>query len=244
MISGTPGQYVDNIKKYTLGMDAIPANAIHIYGELVQFGDAFYHVPDSEVATGVPGFSGPVSILNLDTDARLNVTGHSLGGHLAVAFKMLFSEVVDKGFTYNSPGIGINAVTQAFFSALDGSALSNTPEWFQHVIASEVADGDPFYATAGLHLSEPELSAAIHVAIEDQVPGESISWPWANHSIPVLTDALAVYSFLTELDPTLSADDFHEIFQQSSNQTFDSLENIVSYSIAVWRFRYGTRAGQ
>ena len=39
VISGTPEQFVDNIKKYTLGMDAIPENAVHLYGELVQFGD-------------------------------------------------------------------------------------------------------------------------------------------------------------------------------------------------------------
>ncbi len=222
MVSGTPGQSVNSIQGFTSGVDTLPSNAVHVLGQY------YYLVPDSAVATGVPGSSGPVPILSLDTDAKLNVTGHSLGGHLAVAFKMLFSDVVDKGFTYNSPGIGINADTQAFFSALDGGVLSNTPENFQHVIGSEVADGDPFYATAGLHLTEAERAAAIHVAIEDQVPGESFPLPWDNHSIVVLTDALAVYSLLTELDPTLSADDFHEIFQQSSNQTFDSLENIVS----------------
>ena len=228
VISGTPEQFVDNIKKYTLGMDAIPENAVHLYGELVQFGDAFYLVPDSAVATGVPGSSGSVPILSLDTDAKLNVTGHSLGGHLAVSFKMLFSAVVDKGFTYNSPGIGINAVTQAFFSALNGSVLSNTPESFRHVIASEVADGTPFYATAGLHLTETERSTAIHLAIEDQVPGEGLPWPWGNHSIVVLNDALAVYDLLTELDPTLSADEFYDIFQASSNETYDTLEKIVT----------------
>lgn len=117
MVSGTPGQSVNSIQGFTSGVDTLPSNAVHVLGQY------YYLVPDSAVATGVPGSSGPASILSLDTDAKLNVTGHSLGGHLAVAFKMLFPDVVDKGFTYNSPGIGINAVTQAFFSALDGGVL-------------------------------------------------------------------------------------------------------------------------
>ena len=95
---------------------------MHVFGELVPLGPVFYLIPDSAVASGVAGQNGPVSILSLDYDAKVNVTGHSLGGHLALAFNVRFASAVGKGFTFNAPGIDNddNTLTESFFEALGG----------------------------------------------------------------------------------------------------------------------------
>ena len=62
LVSGTPGQPVSSIQSFTIGVDTLPNNAVHVLGQ------QFYLVPESAIATGVPGSSGPVSILSLDTD--------------------------------------------------------------------------------------------------------------------------------------------------------------------------------
>lgn len=62
LVSGTPGQPVSSIQSFTIGVDTLPNNAVHVLSQ------QFYLVPESAIATGVPGSSGPVSILSLDTD--------------------------------------------------------------------------------------------------------------------------------------------------------------------------------
>lgn len=62
LVSATPGQPVSSIQSFTIGVDTLPNNAVHVLSQ------QFYLVPESAIATGVPGSSGPVSILSLDTD--------------------------------------------------------------------------------------------------------------------------------------------------------------------------------
>ena len=58
-----------------------------------------------------------------DPDQRLDVTGHSLGGHLAMAFGALFGASTASVTSFNSPGSGNNAHNQAFFGE-SGSGLA------------------------------------------------------------------------------------------------------------------------
>jgi len=167
--------------------------------------------------------------LHSTTPAKVDVTGHSLGGHLALAFHALFGSFVNEGFAFNAPGIADNSTTQNLFAGLGGTVSTTASPNFTQVIATETSDGSPpFTATAGLHFTSSQLSSVLHIAIEDQNPGES-GFPNfdGNHSIQTLTDAFAVFALLTELDSTLSSDEFYNIFQASSNETYDTLEHIV-----------------
>lgn len=58
----------------------------------------------------------------IPTGTRINVTGHSLGGHLALAFSRLFPNLVDEVYTYNAPGFKDNSEVNNFFASLGGAA--------------------------------------------------------------------------------------------------------------------------
>ena len=55
--------------------------------------------------TGLEAWAGSGPSV-LPPGAPLTVTGHSLGGHLALLFGRFFPEVTDHVYTYNAPGIG------------------------------------------------------------------------------------------------------------------------------------------
>ena len=58
---------------------------------------------DDAVATGEL-----VGALVQDSDHLLDITGHSLGGHLAMAFGTLFDGQTDQVTTFNAPGFDMN----------------------------------------------------------------------------------------------------------------------------------------
>lgn len=55
-----------------------------------------------------------------DPDQRLDVTGHSLGGHLAMAFGALFAGSTASITTFDAPGFSDSTANQAFFAQLGG----------------------------------------------------------------------------------------------------------------------------
>src|SRR5690606_37891530 len=61
--------------------------------------------------------------LTSDPDGKIDVTGHSLGGHLAMAFNTLFSTATGLVVAFNAPGFLDNAITQAFFAQLGNSVV-------------------------------------------------------------------------------------------------------------------------
>lgn len=135
--------------------------------------------------------------------ATVNVTGHSLGGHLALAFKTIFASQAGQVAVFNAPGFkNNNPVNQAFFTKLGGSippdgAMSGVT----NVIADEALIGDkPWTAVAGMH-TRPGTTQ-INIAIENQWQSDESAPPGAlNHSMVVLTDSIAVYKLLSDLVP-------------------------------------------
>ena len=228
-VSSSAGEMVQQFKveEYLLGIGA-PAGAVFLYStvglEPPFIVKQYYLVPASDAsATGEL-----VGAVVQDSDHRLDVTGHSLGGHLAMAFGVLFAAQTDEVTTFNAPGFKDTAINQNFFAALGGAVP--TGQSTINVIADQSSEGEePYSQIAGLH-TRP--GTAVDIAIEDQAgldSDEPLSQrPSAlNHSQKILADSLAVYNVLAELAPTLTGGQYREILIAAAQGTSGSYEKII-----------------
>src|SRR5574340_308744 len=135
---------------------------------------------------------------------HVTVTGHSLGGHLAVAFSRLFAGVVDHAYAYNAPGFGTN-FTDLFFNLIPGAASAFDSSKITNV-----------YGEKG-----PELIANLHTRFGEAVP---VFIETATHSKQDLTDALALYDLLARMDPSVSVSTVTSILNASAATAANSLE--------------------
>lgn len=161
---------------------------------------------------------------------KVDVTGHSLGGHLAMAFQALFGAQTGAVTVFNAPGLLVNGENTAFFKALGGPSsgvpADDVPGLF-NVVADHTSAADvPFQGIAMLH-SRPGL--AVDVPIEDQrIAQELLDTPAAlNHSQIVLTDALAVQARLERLQPGLTHAQMSSLLAQVATQEHAGLERVV-----------------
>jgi putative lipase involved disintegration of autophagic bodies len=103
-------------------------------------------------------------LANEDTNAKVDLTGHSLGGHLALAFSSLFDSVTGQVTVFNAPGF--KTETQAFFAKLGGSIPTNANGNVFNVAADEALVGtSPFNFVTRMH-SQP--GTLVDIAIEKQ----------------------------------------------------------------------------
>jgi Ca2+-binding RTX toxin-like protein len=168
-----------------------------------------------------------VGSLGFDADHRVDVVGHSLGGHLSMAFNTLFLATVAEVAVFNAPGFKNTTTNQQFFSMLGGAVPSGSNSGnVTNVIADESSIGNkPWNAVAGLH-SRP--GTAVDLSIENQWQSDEPNPPGAlNHGQTILTDSLAIYSLLSTLAPTLSTQEYEQILQQSVRGTAASYEGVV-----------------
>ena len=199
--AGQVQQYA--IRGYPEGINPVPIAA------------GFYLVETSSAAA-----TGELSAGN----QPLSVVGHSLGGHLAMAFGAIFPTATADVTVFNAPGFISSQNNAAFFAQLGGAVPTGTDTI--NVIADEAQVGDtPWNGIAGLH-SRPGVD--IDAAIENQwLSDEPHPTSARNHSQQTLTDALAVYAVLHKLDPTLTPETFKTILGSAAIGTAGSLESII-----------------
>ena len=155
----------------------------------------------------------------LAADPLVDITGHSLGGHLAMAFASMFEDDAGQVTVFNAPGFISSEVNERFFAALGGTIPAGLRT--TNVIAAENgSDSASFSPIGGLH-SRPGV--AVDVPIEDQ----SVLPLSGNHAIALLSESLAVYQLLARLDPGLTLDRYHTLLQASSSQMDASLERLI-----------------
>ena len=168
----------------------------------------------------------------LDAGATVSVAGHSLGGHLAMAFTRLFPDmeattVSGAGFpTGPLPGLSFNANINIrnLFESL-GGASSFDAERIQNIHGSAAPD---FVTQNGPFLFQP--------GGHDEVYTESSSWSnVVGHGGMQMTNALAVYDLLIRLDSNLGTGSVGNalrglgpVFEAAAHDKLLTLESVVN----------------
>jgi Ca2+-binding RTX toxin-like protein len=171
--------------------------------------------------------------LGADPVRRIDVAGHSLGGHLGMLFSTIYSSQTAQVTVFNAPGFKDSSVNRAFMLKLGGAIPLAGASNITNVIADETALGAaPYNLLAGMH-SKP--GTVFDISIENQLNTDETSPPGAlNHSIMVLADSLAVYKLLADLAPvsdlgesSFSRSDYKRVLNQVVQGTAGGYERIV-----------------
>ena len=225
--SASPGTSVEQFRLVELPYTQISAGAVVLRAGA---NPDTYLVLD--LAESKPAFTveeGNLSAaLARDPDGRVEVTGHSLGGHLGMAFSTIFASRTASATVFNAPGFWDTATNRAFFEKLGGSIPPLNATNITNVAADEaLTDSWPFNFFAGMH-SRP--GQWVNIAIENQWNSdEPAPFGALNHSIATLTDSLAVYNLLAGLDPSLRE-------PNSASQTkYKTILNLAAQSASPMR---------
>ena len=170
--SAPAGQMVNQFRLAEVPLNQIPSGAV----VLRSGADSAYvlNVAPQGAATGELA-----AALAADPDLRVDLTGHSLGGHLAMAFSSLFASRTGQVTVFNAPGFSNSTVNQDFFAKLGGLIPTGS---INNVAADESLVGDsPFNFVAGMH-SRPGVQ--VDIAIEKQTNSDESDpfVPALNHS--------------------------------------------------------------
>ena len=159
-------------------------------------------------------------------DAEINVTGHSLGGHLALILARLDPNHINEVYTYNAPGFDWDFIG------------SDDTEWFFNAVKTlqEKEQGSSTVLDSGWpeeKLNNLVIPLDLISEIGD-VPGDEISQfgeaeIYASaHKIGGMIDALAVYSLLSNLSQGNSFEEFTPLFGFGSNQADGDIEGVIN----------------
>jgi Ca2+-binding RTX toxin-like protein len=210
-ISSSTNELVRQFRLVEVSVFAIPANAVMLRSNA----DSAYIL---DVGAEVYG-TGQIA-----KGTIVDVTGHSLGGHLAMAFSTLFAGNTSRVTVFDAPGFIDNAANRAFFLKLGGSVPTGNA--IVNVIADEALVGQQlFKAVAGWN-SRP--GDPVDIPVENQWNSdEPAPFQARNHSVTLLADSLAVYKLLTDLSPSLTTADYKTILNQATQGTAAGYERIV-----------------
>jgi len=152
--------------------------------------------------------AGDIGLGVLQPGEQLIVTGHSLGGQLALLFGRAFPFVTDSIYTFNAPGI--SAWGDAYLTA--AGLLPNDPSRVTNTVAAYGLDLTSAYGT------RPGITNRVFIELGD---------PVHNHSIVQLSDSLALYDLFAQLSPALGIDDISSLLAAASARPAESLEATI-----------------
>ncbi|WP_292925987.1 calcium-binding protein [Nitrosomonas sp.] len=144
---------------------------------------------------------------NVLQDQTFVVSGHSLGGYLAAAVKQNYTQVTE-AYLYNAPGVSglLGNLADAVSGVLGLSSIGS-----DNISNIRGSEGFPIIAGLGYQLGSP-------VSIQTEASTN-------NHSISLLTDALAVYSAYSQLAPNLNQEQLSKLID-----SFGSIKDVASAS--------------
>ena len=209
-----------------------------------------YQYTDGPILPGLPGYSITAGSISYTTSTatetgvlagkHFTVTGHSLGGHLALIMGRLAPGFVDAVYTYNAPGFDTNLV-----------GGSDNTEWFFDQLAEQqaLATGQP--STIGTAFDTTKISNLVVTAdlIADigNVPGSQLeefhedSGIASAHSIVGMTDSLALQSLLAKIDPSLTLDQLNTLLKAANSDPANTLERTLDALRTLFQqtYQYG-----
>jgi hypothetical protein len=199
-----------------------PAGALKLNRTSMAFGGAFLFLVQQADTAATGSLRDAIAA---DFDHQLEVTGHSLGGHLAMSFGAMFDTATANVTAFNAPGFLTTPTNVEFFNRLNNSAIPNGAKT-TNVIATDTGQRDVnFSAIAGLW-SRP--GQAVNVPIENQWMSDEPNPPASrNHSQQILTDSLAVMALLESLDTGLTTERYKSLLAGAATGTAGSYEGIV-----------------
>lgn len=152
---------------------------------------------------------------------ELNLTGHSLGGHLASAFTLLFPSIVSSTTTFNSAGF-IGDRFDEFANVIAQMAnLSPEPVINSSVNITNIrAPLDPV-SSLGSHLGGGLVDVFIE-AEDGTIDSES-------HEMDRLVDSLAVMNLLNTLDSSFTLAKASQLLPMASSDEYTELEGVMNH---------------
>ncbi len=217
--------FLDNeTNKYTLAIAGTEADEIVLdifFADIL--GIAFEGHASGQIASMFAFYDQLVTTDVLSYDTRINVTGHSLGGHLATIFAIYRPLAINQVTTYNGAGTGdgdvgavqvqLDEILGDLKDSLSGGAIERDR------ITNLYADTGP-EVVAGLGVLYGSVQP---VYVEDNGPLD-------NHAIKYLSDSLAVYHLFEKLQVDISTGTVSSILQASVPVTADqsSLEETLN----------------
>ncbi|RCS56434.1 hypothetical protein, partial [Parvibium lacunae] len=170
------------------------------------------------------GASGAAAILS--PGKTIDVTGHSLGGHLAMLAQRLFPDLVTgTAVTYNA--VGFYAGPLAF----DGSPVQKKADWildqfgandFSNNVLRVESEGDGISKIASVYPGQTlSVGMETYPGVADAIG--------KNHSVANIADGMALVEFIGKLDSRYMADPrlAKDLFKMGSNQPVSSYEKIL-----------------
>ncbi|MDQ1919813.1 calcium-binding protein [Massilia pseudoviolaceinigra] len=145
----------------------------------------------------------------LPAGTTFDVTGDSLGGHLATAFTASHLESVNKAIIFEAPGINVPYIL------LHGNTTATVGAKITHVFGD--AGVEIISGAGGVFTTAP--GQQLPVFIENQT--------LSNHSLDLLNQALGVAELLERIDPALTLVDARKMLEAASHKPLESLEKVV-----------------
>lgn len=154
---------------------------------------------------------------------RIEVTGHSLGGHLAAAFTRLFPTQGVEALAVNGAGfVTLNSNVNSLFSLLGGAVAFDGGR-----IVNVYGDKGPEIVAQDWYLRQ---AGGHHAAFIEALLGTTLG-----HGSSQMTDTLAVHDLFARIDrqlgaasPTEALDELTPLFKAASVRNADTLEALVN----------------
>ena len=159
------------------------------------------------------------------------VTGHSLGGHLAIALSRLVPDRVTSVYTYNAPG---------FDSTILGTPAPGSDEFFSKLRQAQIAATGASSIASSFDPGKITNLAVLEDVVHriGSVPGTQVTQfsegfgAIGEHLIQGVTDALAVYALLSKLDSEKSITDLFatgvNLFPAAASRADEDLDGVVN----------------
>jgi Ca2+-binding RTX toxin-like protein len=140
-----------------------------------------------------PSSVSAVGLGLISAGEKISVTGHSLGGHLALAFSKLFPNLLEQAYVYDGAGIGnpLNPADANAFLSLFGVSQSSG---FSSNITDVYAWPGPELTSTGL-LGHPANRTPIFIETDGVI---------TSHVVGELTDSLSLYVLFQTIDSSLN----------------------------------------